>query len=38
MAKATPKLPASSKLKAPAAKTATKAAMKGMVKPITKKK
>jgi len=40
MKKSTPKLPASSKLKAPAAatKTAMKGAMKGMVKPSMKKK
>jgi hypothetical protein len=40
MAKSTPKLPASSKLKAPAAaaKPAIKGAMKGMVKPSIKKK
>ena len=40
MAKSTPNLPASSKLKAPAAaaKPAIKGAMKGMVKPSIKKK
>lgn len=38
MKKSTNNLPASSKLKAPAAKTATKGAMKGMVKPVMKKK
>jgi len=40
MAKSTPKLPASSKLKAPAAaaKPAIKGAIKGMAKPSMKKK
>ncbi len=36
MAKSTPKLPASSKLKAPA--TAAKPAIKGFLKSVTKKK